>query len=85
MTCYETQLHDEGLCAELVPVLTEDGWTDGRCQAPITDRVFLYRGYGDEARPTRLPMCLGHAVERVGWGAMSEAEQAAYERREAGF
>jgi hypothetical protein len=79
---YETELHDEGLCAELVPVATEDGVVDGRCLRPVTGRVFMYRGYGDaEASPTRLPMCEGHAEELVGWGAMSGAEQAAWERR----
>jgi hypothetical protein len=80
---YEQELIEQGQCAEIVSVATEDGPVTGRCKLPITDRVFMYRGYGDpEARPTRLPMCEGHAEERVGWGAMSDLEQAAWERQE---
>lgn len=80
---YEQDLHDEGKCAELVWVPTEDGPVTGRCQGPISDKVWMYKGYGDvEAAPTTLPMCEGHAEERVGWGAMTEAEQADWERRQ---
>jgi hypothetical protein len=81
MTTYEQELHEDGLCAELVPVYTEDGVVSGRCKRPITDKVFMYRGYSDPiATPTQLPMCEGHAEEMVGWGAMSEAERLEWER-----
>ena len=80
---YEQELIDEGRCAELVRVWSEDGPVTGRCRLPISDKVWLYRGYGDaEARPTQLPMCEGHAEERVGWGAMTEAQRADWEKRE---
>lgn len=79
---YEQDLIERGLCPELVWVDTEDGPVTGRCQAPITDRWFMYRGYGDaEARPVQLPACEGHAEERVGWGVMTDAEQAEWEKR----
>jgi hypothetical protein len=79
---YDAQLIAEGKCAEIVPVMTEDGPATGRCLRPITNKVYMYRGYGDaEASPTTLPMCEGHAEEMVGWGAMSEAERLAWERQ----
>jgi hypothetical protein len=80
---YEQELIAEGKCAELVWVRTEDGVVDGRCLQPISDKVWMYRGYSDpEPSPTTLPMCEGHAEERVGYGAMTEAEQATWERRQ---
>lgn len=79
---YEEDLIAEGKCPDLVWIDTEDGPQTDRCQAPVSDKVWLYRGYGDsEARPTRLPACEGHAEERVGWGAMTELERLAWERR----
>lgn len=81
---YEQELIAEGLCPELVWVQTEDGVVDGRCLRPISTKTYLYRGYSDPvAVPTQLPACEGHAEERVGWGAMTEAEQADWEREHA--
>lgn len=81
---YEQDLIARGECPELVAIDTEDGPATGRCRAPISDAWFLYRGYGDaEARLTQLPACEGHAEERVGWGALSEAERLAWERQHA--
>jgi hypothetical protein len=80
---YDAQLIAEGRCPDLVIIDTEDGPMSGRCLRPITDKIYLYRAYGDtEAHPTTLPACEGHAEERVGWGAMSEPERAAWERRQ---
>jgi hypothetical protein len=79
---YEQELIAEGKCAEVVWIDTEDGPVTGRCMGPITNRVFMYRGYSDPvAKPTTLPMCEGHAEEMVGWGAMTQQEQADWERR----
>lgn len=78
---YEHELIEAGECPELVWIDTEDGPVTGRCGLPISDRVWLYRGYSDEvATPTTLPACDGHAEERVGWGVMSESERARWER-----
>lgn len=78
---YDETLISQGLCPDLVEIDTEDGPASGRCLRPISDKVYLYRAYGDtEARPTTLPACEGHAEERVGWGAMSETERVAWER-----
>lgn len=80
---YEAELIAEGKCPELVWIQTEDGLVDGRCMRPITDKVYMYRGYSDPvATPTQLPCCESHAEERVGWGAKTEAEKIAWERRE---
>lgn len=83
MTTYEQELIAEGMCPELVWIDTEDGRVDGRCMRPITDKVYMYKGYSDpEPYPTRLPACEGHAEAMVGYGAMTEAEKIAWERRE---
>ncbi len=80
---YEAQLIAEGKCAELVWINTEDGPVDGRCMRPISDKVWMYRGYSDpKPYPTKLPMCEGHAEAAVGYGAMTEQERIAWERRE---
>ncbi len=79
---YEAQLHAEGKCAELVPVATEDGIVDGRCMRPIDPTVRTYRtSYTREIRQETLPMCEGHADEYVGWGYLTEAEKAQWEKR----
>lgn len=53
------------VCAEVVPVWTEDGPSDGRCGGP----VFGAEGFA----------CEGHTEERRGWAAMSEAERYRWE------
>lgn len=58
---FEEELRVEGLCAELVPVPTEDGWVTGRCRLPIDDQ--------------ELGMCEGHAAEMRSWRSMSEEER----------
>ncbi len=80
---YEAELIAGGKCPELVWIPTEDGMVDGRCMRPISDNVWMYRGYSDPvATPTKLPACESHAEERVGYGAMAEAERIEWERRE---
>lgn len=62
---YDEQLIAEGVCPELVPVLSEDfGWGDGRCLAPVVPGGFA---------------CPGHTAEIEAWRGMSEPERAAAE------
>jgi hypothetical protein len=63
---YDEQLIHEGACPEIVPVLTEDGPTDGRCLAPIVPGGFA---------------CPGHTEAIEAWRAMSEPERAHWERQ----
>lgn len=80
---YEQELIRDGKCAELVWIPTEDGMIDGRCMEPITDQVFMFKAYSEPvARPTQLPMCLGHAEAAVGYSAMTELERIEWEKRE---
>lgn len=52
------------VCGYLIPVMTEDGPSDGRC--------------GLDALPEG--MCEGHAAEYAEWARMDEMERAAWER-----
>jgi hypothetical protein len=52
------------VCGDIIWVYTEDGQMDGRCGLPVVD------GFS----------CEGHAAEREGWYAASEAERIAWER-----
>lgn len=63
---YDQQLIAEGVCPEIVPVVTEDGPSDGRCLAPV-----VADGYA----------CEGHTAEIESWRDMSEAERAHWERQ----
>jgi hypothetical protein len=55
------------LCGYLIPIVTEDGPSDGRCGVPIDkDSGF----------------CTNHAAERDEWLAMSELEKAHWEREQ---
>lgn len=67
---YEQQLIEDGLCPEIVPVMTEDGPATGRCKAPIVDHD--------------VAACEGHAAEIRAWRAMSEFEKAQWEREHDG-
>ena len=67
---YESELIAQGLCPEVVPILTEDGPATGRCLAPIAD--------------FEVGACEGHAAEIRGWHAMSEAEKAVAKARDEG-
>lgn len=62
---YDTQLLEEGKCAEIVAVQTEDGLTDGRCMEPITD--------------LEVGACDFHADQIRSWHQMSEPEKAQWE------
>jgi hypothetical protein len=63
---YDEQLIQEGSCPEIVPVLTEDGPSDGRCLAPIVPGGFA---------------CPPHTEAIESWRAMSERERAYWERQ----
>ncbi len=63
---YDQQLIAEGLCPEIVPVMTEDGTSDGRCLTPVVPG-----GYA----------CPGHTAVIEEWRAMSERERAHWERQ----
>lgn len=63
---YDQELIQEGLCPEIVPILTEDGPTDGRCLAPVVPD-----GYA----------CAGHTEAIESWRSMSEAERAYWEHQ----
>lgn len=52
------------VCGEIIPVMTEDGPSDGRCGQNAL-------GEG---------MCEGHAEEYAQWNRMAEVERAAWER-----
>lgn len=68
---YEAQLLAEGKCPEIVPVMTEDGPSDGRCLAPITDE--------------EVGACEGHAAEIRSWRAMDESQKAQWELDQEAF
>lgn len=55
------------LCGHLIPVVTEDGPTDGRCGQPA-----------DKDRGA----CDGHADEMDHWRSLSEPERAYWEREQ---
>jgi len=63
---YDEQLIQEGVCPEIVPIVTEDGPSDGRCLAPIVPD-----GYA----------CEGHTAAIESWRSMSEPERAYWERQ----
>jgi hypothetical protein len=80
---YDAQLIADGQCPELVPVMTEDGPSDGRCLAPIvTVTVPPDPRYGETEAETVAFACEGHSAEILGWRAMSEVERIAWERRQ---
>lgn len=86
MTSYDQELIEQGKCADLVWVLTEDGPVTGRCQAPIVTVVISPDPRWGETEPQEAAFaCEGHSAERLGWLAMSEIEKADYERREEGL
>lgn len=62
---YDQELIDDGLCPEIVPIVTEDGPSDGRCLAPIVPG-----GYA----------CPGHTEAIESWREMSEPEREYWER-----
>ena len=66
---YEQDLIDQGLCPEVVPVLTEDGPATGRCMGPIPPGSMH-------------PACEGHAAEIGQWFALTEAEKLHWERQQ---
>lgn len=68
---YEQELHAQGLCAEVVPVMTEDGPATGRCRRPVEDPN------GDDFAQV---CCPGHAEEMRSWRGMSELQRAMWER-----
>jgi hypothetical protein len=80
---YDARLIAEGRCPELVPIVTEDGPSDGRCLAPIvTVTVPPDPRYGETEPTTAAFACEGHSAEILGWRAMPECERLAWERRQ---
>lgn len=66
MMAYEEELIREGHCPEIVPIVTEDGPSDGRCFKNIVPG-----GYA----------CEGHTAMIEEWREMSEPERAHWERQ----
>jgi hypothetical protein len=63
---YDEELIEAGQCPEIVPVMTEDGPSDGRCLADIVPGGFA---------------CPPHTEAIEAWRAMSEPERAHWERQ----
>lgn len=83
---YEQELIEQGLCPDLVEVMTEDGPIVDRCRGPIvTVTVPPDPRYGDNEAEEVAFACEGHSAERLGWRAMTEIERIAWERREDGI
>lgn len=78
---YEQELIEQGLCPDLVEIMTEDGFIVGRCEGPIvTVTVPPDSRYGETEAVEVAFACEGHSAERLGWRAMTEAQRITWER-----